>query len=91
MTAAREQIRARCGIAPEAVLIGASHSHSSGPVGMVLEGEYDHASPLVRKLAYEQSSMADTKYLKRVEAEIVRAVCEADASRAPSACIRPKA
>src|SRR5512135_2017262 len=28
---AREAIRAKCGIPPEAVLIGASHSHSSGP------------------------------------------------------------
>jgi hypothetical protein len=86
VTGAREEIRDRCGILPDAVLIGASHSHSSGPVGMVLEGEYDHASPLVRKLAYEHSSMANTQYLKRVQAEIVRAVCEADASRAPSAC-----
>jgi hypothetical protein len=86
VTEAREQIRSRCGISPDAVLIGASHSHSSGPVGMVLEGEYDHASPLVRKLAYERSSMANTQYLKRVQAEIVRAVCEADASREPSAC-----
>jgi hypothetical protein len=53
---------------------------------MVLEGEYDHASPLVRKLAYEHSSMANSRYLKRVQSEIVRAVCEADSSRAPSAC-----
>lgn len=86
VTAAREEIRSRCGISPEAVLIAASHSHSSGPVGMVLEGEYDHASPLVRKLAYEHSSMANTRYLKRVQSEIVRAVCEADASREPSLC-----
>ncbi|HYO82648.1 MAG TPA: hypothetical protein VES20_14685 [Bryobacteraceae bacterium] len=86
VTAAREEIHARCGISPGAVMVGASHSHSSGPTGMVLEGEYDHASPLVRKLAYEHSSMANTQYLKRVQAEIVRAVCEADASRRPSAC-----
>src|SRR5688572_26970377 len=76
--AAREGIRSRCGISPGSVMIGASHSHSSGPVGMVLPGEYDDASPLVRKLAYEQSSMADAGYLKRVEAEIIRAVTIAD-------------
>lgn len=86
VTAARETIRAKCGIAPQAVMVGASHSHSSGPVGMVLEGEYDHASPAVRKLAYEQSSMADSRYLKRVEAEIVRAVCDAHGRLEPSAC-----
>ena len=45
---ARAAIHQRCGIAPEAVLIGASHSHSSGPTGMIQPGEYDHASPLVR-------------------------------------------
>lgn len=86
VVAARDAIRARCGIAPEAVMVGASHSHSSGPVGMVLPGEYDHAPPDVQKLAYEHSSAADAAYLKRVEAEIVHAVCAADALRAPSSC-----
>jgi hypothetical protein len=31
---ARAEIQKRCGIAPDSVLIGASHSHSSGPIGM---------------------------------------------------------
>ncbi|MGH9659763.1 MAG: hypothetical protein ACRD96_14535, partial [Bryobacteraceae bacterium] len=84
VTAARRRIREQCGIAPEAVLIGASHSHSSGPVGMVLPGEFDHASELVRKLAYERSSMAHAGYLARVESEIVNAVCEADRARVES-------
>jgi len=81
--AARKAIGSRCGIAPEAILIGASHSHSSGPTGMVQPGEYDHASPLVQKLAYEMSSAAHPGYLKKVESEIVNAVCAADAARAP--------
>ena len=80
--AARRQIQERCGIPPEAVMVGASHSHSSGPTGMVLPGEYDHASPLVRQLAYEKSSAAHPAYLKLVETEIVEAVCQADAGRA---------
>jgi hypothetical protein len=83
---AREQIRARCGIPPGSVMVGASHSHSSGPVGMVMPGEYDHASDVVRKLAYEHSSMADAGYLRRVEDEIVRAVTIADSMREPSRC-----
>ena len=82
--AARARIAERCGIEPEAVMVGASHSHSSGPTGMVQPGEYDHASPLVRKLAYEHSSCADADYLKRVETEIVNAVCAADAAREPA-------
>lgn len=81
--AARERIRSRCGLPPEAVLIGASHSHSSGPTGMVQPGEYDHASPLARKLAYEQSSAAHPGYLRRLEEQIVDAVVAAEASRAP--------
>ncbi len=75
---ARRLIQARCGLPPEAVLVGASHSHSSGPVAMTLPGEYDHASPLVQKLACEFSAAADPAYLKRVAAEIAEAVCQAD-------------
>ena len=33
---------------PESILIGASHSHSSGPIGYYMPGEFDDASPLVR-------------------------------------------
>jgi hypothetical protein len=84
--AARTEIETRCGIKPEAVLIGASHSHTSGPVGMVQPGEYDHASDLVKKLAYEQSSCADPGYLERVRDEIVNAVCRADENRVEALC-----
>ncbi len=80
--AARRAIRERCGIPEIAVMVGASHSHSSGPTGMVQPGEYDHASAFVRSLAYEKSSAADAGYLRRVEAEIVNAVAHADAARA---------
>src|SRR6266566_4032540 len=73
--AARKAIHERCGIAPDAILISASHSHSSGPTGMILPGEYDHASPLVQKLAYEQSSCANASYLERVEQQMVSAAC----------------
>jgi hypothetical protein len=40
--------RSKPGSNRKAIMIGASHSHSSGPVGMVMPGEYDHASDLVR-------------------------------------------
>ncbi len=75
---ARKSIEERCGIPGDHVLIGASHSHSSGPVGMVLPGEFDHASPLVQELAYEKSSGADADYLKRVEQAVADAVVEAN-------------
>lgn len=76
----RREVRSRCGIAPEAVLIGATHSHSSGPTGMAQPGEYDHASPLVRKLAYEVSSSADPEYLALVRRQAIDAVCGAHAA-----------
>ncbi len=86
VAAARKAIQERCGIPPEAVMIAASHSHSSGPTCMVLPGEFDHASDLVKKLAYEQSSCADAKYLATVEKAIAEAVCAADAGKAESQC-----
>ena len=82
----REAVFKKCGIEPKAVLIAASHSHSSGPTGMVLPGEYDHASKLAQELAYEKSSCADADYLKRIETAMIDAVVEADAERQESLC-----
>lgn len=83
---ARELIRRRCGIPAEAVLIGASHSHSSGPLGIVQPKQYDHASELVRRLAYEKSSCADARYVEKVRDKIVEAVCAADQAKADARC-----
>lgn len=80
----RREIEARCGIPASNILLSASHSHSSGPTGMVMPGEFDHASPLVQKLAYEKSSAADPKYLALVEKQLIEAVCAADAARQPA-------
>jgi neutral ceramidase len=79
--AVRLEIARRCGI--EDVLVAASHSHSSGPIGMVQPGEFDHASREIQTLAYEKSSCADPGYLKKVESAIIEAVTAADASRTP--------
>lgn len=86
VVAARRTIQERCGIPPNSVLIGASHSHSSGPIGMVRPGSYDDASPLVKKLAYEISSGADAGYVERVQEEIVTAVCHANSCRVEAGC-----
>jgi neutral ceramidase len=79
--AARTQIARRCAIEADAVMIGASHSHSSGPLGMVLPGEFDHASEFAKDLAYNKSSCADAGYLDKVQAAIVEAVVKAYESR----------
>ncbi len=83
---ARKAIQEQCGIPPQAVLIGASHSHSSGPVGMVQPGQFDWASPSIQELAYEKSSCADAAYLDRVCAAVADAVRTANANRAAVRC-----
>ena len=80
---ARRMILDKTGIDPKAVLIGASHSHSSGPTGMILPGQLDHADELVQDLAYEQSSSADPKYLKMMVKGIAEAVIEAFEKKQP--------
>jgi neutral ceramidase len=77
----RKAISAKTGIAENAILLGASHSHSSGPMAGVMPGEYDEAPELIRKLAYDSSTCADAKYLAKVEAAIIDAVCSAHDSR----------
>jgi hypothetical protein len=78
---ARAKIAQRCGIEPKAVLVCASHSHSSGPLVMVQPGEFDGASDLVKDLAYNKSSLADAGYVKRVVEAIADAVVDADKQR----------
>jgi|LSQX01.1.fsa_nt_gb hypothetical protein len=79
----RRQVENRCGIPADAILIAASHSHSSGPVG-VQPGEYDHGDELVRSLAYEHSITTDLKYIAHVEKSLVEAICKAYDTRRES-------
>lgn len=77
----RAAIQARTGIPAGSVLIGASHSHSSGPVVWIMRGEFDHASPLVQHLAYDESTCVEPEYLSRVETALIDAVAEANDRR----------
>ncbi len=79
----RRAIAQQTGIPADAILLAASHSHSSGPMAGVMPGEYDQASDLVKKLAYDYSICADPNYLDHVEKAIVEAVTAADRSRVP--------
>ncbi|MBM4001036.1 MAG: hypothetical protein FJ297_16125 [Planctomycetes bacterium] len=82
----RDAVHAQCGIAREAILIGASHSHSAGPVGFFLPGEFDGADPFVKELVYEKTVVANAEYLADVERWIGEAICEADAKKVPARC-----
>lgn len=84
--AARQQIEERCGIPPVAVLVGAAHNHSAGPVANVQPGQYDHASAFVQHLAYDESPDANAGYLKRIIKQIVGAVCDANNNRVEAYC-----
>ncbi len=81
VASARSEIQKRTGIEPAAIMVAASHSHSSGPLHGIMPGQYDHASPLVQKLAYEHSICTDLKYYDLVLHQVIEAVCDADASR----------
>lgn len=83
---ARKAIHQRCGIAPEAVLIGASHSHSSGPIFGVRPGQLDDAPPLVQQLGYEKSTCVNPKYYDHCLEQTIEAVCQADAARVEARC-----
>lgn len=77
----RQAIQERTGIPADAVLIGASHSHSSGPVVWTRRGDFDDASPLVQRLAYDESTIVDPKYLAQVESALIDSVCDANDHR----------
>jgi neutral ceramidase len=79
---ARAEVQKRCGIKPDCVLIGASHSHSSGPIGMGEPGDYDNASPLVKTLATEKTITSNPGYTQLLKRQIIEAVVDADATRA---------
>lgn len=82
--AVRNRVTAKTGIKPEAIMISASHSHSAGPMGMVMHGEYDDSDKFTRRLAYDESSVADDAYLKHVENAISEAIIEAWEKRVPA-------
>lgn len=78
----RAEIENRCAIRPECVLIGASHSHSSGPIGMAEPGDFENASPLVKDLVNNKSIVSDPGYMQRLKHQIVEAVAAANDMRA---------
>jgi len=78
---ARAEIAKRCGIPNDCVLISASHSHSSGPIGMSEPGDFDQATPLVKQLVNEKTIVSNLGYTQLLRQQIVEAVVQAEATR----------
>ena len=77
----RAEIEKRCGIKPECVLIGASHSHSSGPIGMSEPGDFDNASDVVKDMVNNKSIVSNPGYLQLMKKQVVEAVAFANEMR----------
>ena len=50
-------------LVPGSIMLGASHSHSSGPMSGVMPGEFDETDDFVKKLATDNTTVADPKYV----------------------------
>lgn len=74
---ARAEIARRTTIPAQNVLIGASHSHSSGPIGMSEPGDFAKAAPLVRDLAENKSITSNPGYDQLLVRQITEAVVQA--------------
>ena len=72
VVAARQRIQSTCGIPGSAILVGASHTHTGGPIGGIRQGQFDHASDFIRKLAYEEAPLEDPVYA-RIVTQVVSA------------------
>ncbi|MBI3879293.1 MAG: neutral/alkaline non-lysosomal ceramidase N-terminal domain-containing protein [Verrucomicrobia bacterium] len=78
----RADIQQRCGIKAENILLGASHSHSSGPIGMAEPGDYDQAPPFVQDLYFKNSTISNPGFTQLLRKQIVDAVVAANDARA---------
>ena len=77
----RAEIQKRCGIKADNILLAASHSHSSGPIGMAEPGDYDQAPPFIQDLYTNKSTISNPGYTQLLKKQIVDAVVAADAAR----------
>jgi len=76
----RAEIESACGISGKDIMIGASHSHSSGPIAMSEPGDFDDADPLIKHLATNMSIVSDPGFIQYLQHQIVAAVVDANAN-----------
>jgi hypothetical protein len=73
----RRGISKKTGLPENAILLTASHSHSSGPMAGTMPGEFDDAPEEIKKFAVEFSTAVDPKFLAKFEKAIIDAVVAA--------------
>lgn len=74
VTAIREKIHCQLGIPQEAILVAASHTHSSGPVFGLYPEEYQKAPASIKELIEKYSIIPDPVYTTLVIEKAVSAV-----------------
>ena len=80
---ARQIIEEKTGIPGANVMVGASHTHASGPMMGAKPGDYAHAfdPELCEDLAQNESTAPDLCYLEHVSKQIATAVIMADETK----------
>lgn len=81
--AARQVIEEKCGIKGSNVMVGASHTHSSGPIVGAFPGDFARAfdPDFCEELAQQQATAANPEYCAQVSRAIASAVIVADQSK----------
>lgn len=77
----RAEIAKQSGIKPENILLAASHSHSSGPIGMAEAGDYENVPAFIQELYFKKSTISDPGYTQLLKKQIVGAVAAANDAR----------
>lgn len=77
----RRDVEQACGIPGGHLLIGASHTHSGGPLSWYDPGTFAGSPELVQRLARDYSTIPDPLYTDWVARQIVTAVTEAHRKR----------
>jgi hypothetical protein len=76
---AKNEIFERCGISPENICIGASHTHSGGAASALSQlSDMAKLPPEIYELAVNRSARSTPSYREWVVKQIISAVCEAD-------------
>ncbi|HEY8744843.1 MAG TPA: hypothetical protein VIU62_17275 [Chloroflexota bacterium] len=81
MARIRREVEQACGIPGANLLLGASHTHSGGPLSWYDPAEFAGSPDLVQRLARDYSTIPDPLYVDWAARQVVSAVAEAHRKR----------